>query len=132
MTQQTITGNMFFAILRIQPTLWHHHWRFHKWHLRNKLSNSILITFQFWVVLLIGWSKFSYQSEGPSQAQLGSDASSVWNFFAHSWEIILQGKLVMALWNVSYFLRLYLFLRVFVTCICNCSLVNEINDINSL
>ena len=68
-----------------------------KWRLRNQRINSIRVTHQIWVVLLIGWSKFNsrhYQSE------LGSNTSSVLNFFALFPDVIWGGR------NASCFLRL--------------------------
>ena len=54
-----------------------------KWRLSNDCRNFIPLTFttQIWVMLLIGWSKFlSYTTNQKHYPDLGSDASSVWNF----------------------------------------------------
>ena len=44
--------------------------------------------FPIWIVLLIGWSKFSANQK--HYPDLGSDTSSVWNFWARSSHVISQ------------------------------------------
>ena len=59
-----------------------------------------------WVVLMISHAmslSFNHQKDYPV---LGSDTSSVWNFCAHSSNIILWEKPVVASQNVGCFLRL--------------------------
>ena len=47
------------------------------------------VTTQSWVVLLIGWSKFSdNRMQNPDMVSV---ASSVWNFCPHFWGVISQG-----------------------------------------
>ena len=54
----------------------------------QKFHTDIAGTSQIWIVLLIGWSKFwANQKHYPD---LGSDTSSVWNFWARSSDVISQ------------------------------------------
>ena len=46
------------------------------------------VTTQIWVVLLIGWKIAS--SDEKRYSILGSDTASVWNFYAHSSDVILR------------------------------------------
>ena len=46
------------------------------------------VTTQIWVVLLIGWKIAS--SDEKHYSNLGSDTSSVWNFYARSSDVILR------------------------------------------
>ena len=56
---------------------------------------------QIWVVLLTGWSKFPSRKTNQEHNQdLGSDASSVWNFSARFSDVISR-KLMVMLRNVG-------------------------------
>ena len=95
--------------LRKQPTFRDATTGFHaKWSLWNERRNSILmtVTCQICVVLLIGWSKFSTNQK--HYPDLGSNASSVWNFCARSSDFISRKKTVVASRcdDVGCFLRL--------------------------
>ena len=47
------------------------------------------VTAQIWAVLLIGWSKFSTNQK--HYPDLGSEASSVWNFWARFSDVFSRG-----------------------------------------
>ena len=66
-----------------------------KWRLRNERRNSIMMTLtsQIWIELLIG-RKFS-SSNQKLCADLGTDASPVWNFCDH-----FEGKAPVASRNI--------------------------------
>ena len=78
-----------------------------KWCLRTKRKSSILMTCHYpdWVVLLIGWSvSVINQKHYPD---LGSDISSVWNFFnSCSSDVILWGNKRWRCEMLACFLRL--------------------------
>ena len=64
------------------------------------------ITTQIWVVLLIGWIKFPMRlDQSKALPRLGSDASSVWNFYACFpdiiWQLFCQASSVVGHWLIS-------------------------------
>ena len=66
------------------------------------------VTTQIWVVLLIGWNKFPTIPGTTNQKHyldLGSDASSVWNFCAGFSDVITREKPVVTSGNVGCFSR---------------------------
>ena len=84
-----------------------------KWRLKNKRRNSILTmhSTQILVVLLIDW-KFS-STKQKYKPDLGSGASSVWNFCTHfRLRCYVAGKPVVTIRNDGCFLRLLLFKSV--------------------
>ena len=59
---------------------------------------------QIWVVILTGWNKFPLRYDHEKHyPDLGSDTSSVWNFCARFWDVILWRNVVVSQ-NVCCFL----------------------------
>ena len=65
------------------------------------------VTTQIWVVLLIGWINFSRGTTNQKQyPDLGSDASSVWNFCARFSDVIWRGNQWYCRQMLAVFFRL--------------------------
>ena len=73
-------------------------WHLHFWESSAEIPYWWHVTFQIWIVLLIGWSKFPKwhdQSGATNQKHypdLGSVVSSVWNFCARFSDVISWGN----------------------------------------
>ena len=84
---ERVVYDQFYMYLTFSPA---------KWRLGNerKIPYWWRVTTQIWVLLLIGWSKFPprYTTNQNHYSDLGSDASSVWNFCARFSDVISRGN----------------------------------------
>ena len=87
-----------------------------KWHLRNERRNSILMTRQHpHLGSASDWScRVGNSTNQKHYPELGSDASSLWNFWARFSDVICVGKPVVAPPNVGCFLRLIILLLLYL------------------